>query len=464
MTRDHDLGHDPVVHQAEAYAQAMMRASIDDILQGITIPFTVFDQEALFENMQVMGKKLAMAAKMNIAIKAFSMQALFSEEICTHESFLAAWVKLCDLHPMLRLQRMWSDRATGKAVVGPVPRPEDLPIVFFDNATVEASWESFIRRGAMFWKCRDDFPWEIELYQIASDPELAIMVMHNSHAFNDGISKLALMRELTMLLSGVEVERVEFSLPAPLEQRRPDLRLSSMSKAEEDMLMEGIGEALELNERTSKSIIISEKLDKVSTMTLVAACKREHVTVTDAITAALLMAMPSENVEVVQAVCMREPREPIQLNLDITPAILPLVDVKGLQLWDAARKCHTAMHMCLDNNECRSVCTRNLLRAYSSKCGTQRVPLKDRDLHTLFVSSMGDLDRRLNAPGAAPGSCRWGDLAVVSSNPSIAWATFVWAGTSGGCLRMSVTDMDAPTDPQEIRDLVDNTFKLLRAL
>eukprot|EP00727_Mastigamoeba_balamuthi_P009358 m51a1_g5044 hypothetical protein (240) ;mRNA; f:35689-40430 len=85
MTRDHDLGHDPVVHQAEAYAQAMMWAqavqSIDDILQGIAIPFTVFDREALFKYMQVVGKKLAMAAKMNVAIKAFSMRALFSEEI-----------------------------------------------------------------------------------------------------------------------------------------------------------------------------------------------------------------------------------------------------------------------------------------------------------------------------------------------------------------------------------------------
>eukprot|EP00727_Mastigamoeba_balamuthi_P008389 m51a1_g4172 hypothetical protein (383) ;mRNA; r:332616-340488 len=85
MTRDQDLGHDPVVHQAEAYAQAMMRAqavqSINDILWGIAIPFTVFDREALFEYMQVMGKKLAMAAKMNVAIKAFLMRALFSEEI-----------------------------------------------------------------------------------------------------------------------------------------------------------------------------------------------------------------------------------------------------------------------------------------------------------------------------------------------------------------------------------------------
>eukprot|EP00727_Mastigamoeba_balamuthi_P001746 m51a1_g11569 hypothetical protein (315) ;mRNA; r:12268-26662 len=84
-TRDQDLGHDPVMHQAEAHAQAMMRAqavwSIDDILQGITIPFTVFDQEALFDYMQVVGKKLATAAKMNVAIKAFSMRALFSEEI-----------------------------------------------------------------------------------------------------------------------------------------------------------------------------------------------------------------------------------------------------------------------------------------------------------------------------------------------------------------------------------------------
>eukprot|EP00727_Mastigamoeba_balamuthi_P003375 m51a1_g13034 hypothetical protein (110) ;mRNA; f:957-1354 len=57
MTRDQDFGHDPVMHQAEAYAQAMMRAqavqSIDNILQGIAIPFTVFDQEALFEYMQV---------------------------------------------------------------------------------------------------------------------------------------------------------------------------------------------------------------------------------------------------------------------------------------------------------------------------------------------------------------------------------------------------------------------------
>eukprot|EP00727_Mastigamoeba_balamuthi_P005142 m51a1_g14626 hypothetical protein (682) ;mRNA; f:1239445-1246709 len=77
MTRDQDLGHDPVVYQAEAYAQAMMRAqavrSIDDILWGIAIPFTVFDREALFEYMQVVGKKLATAAKMNVAIKAFSM-------------------------------------------------------------------------------------------------------------------------------------------------------------------------------------------------------------------------------------------------------------------------------------------------------------------------------------------------------------------------------------------------------
>eukprot|EP00727_Mastigamoeba_balamuthi_P006971 m51a1_g2895 hypothetical protein (1596) ;mRNA; r:439894-455092 len=85
MTRDQDLGHDPVVYQAEAYAQAMMRAqavrSIDDILWGIAIPFTVFDRKALFEYMQVVGKKLAMAAKMNVAIKAFSMRALFSEEI-----------------------------------------------------------------------------------------------------------------------------------------------------------------------------------------------------------------------------------------------------------------------------------------------------------------------------------------------------------------------------------------------
>eukprot|EP00727_Mastigamoeba_balamuthi_P003801 m51a1_g13418 hypothetical protein (168) ;mRNA; f:1098-1669 len=85
MTRDQDLGHDPVIYQAEAYAQAMMRAqavrSIDDILQGIAIPFTVFDREALFEYMQVVGKKLATAAKMNVAIKAFSMRALFSEEI-----------------------------------------------------------------------------------------------------------------------------------------------------------------------------------------------------------------------------------------------------------------------------------------------------------------------------------------------------------------------------------------------
>eukprot|EP00727_Mastigamoeba_balamuthi_P000437 m51a1_g10390 hypothetical protein (533) ;mRNA; r:28066-46081 len=85
MTRDQDLGHDPVIYQAEAYAQAMMRAqavrSINDILQGIAIPFTVFDQEALFKYMQVVGKKLATAAKMNVAIKAFSMRALFSEEI-----------------------------------------------------------------------------------------------------------------------------------------------------------------------------------------------------------------------------------------------------------------------------------------------------------------------------------------------------------------------------------------------
>eukprot|EP00727_Mastigamoeba_balamuthi_P003939 m51a1_g13542 hypothetical protein (292) ;mRNA; f:13-888 len=291
------------------------------------------------------------------------------------------------------------------------------------------------------------------------------MVMHISHAVSDGISRSELMRELTMLLSDVEVKRVEFSLPAPLEQRRPDLRLSSASKAEEDRVMEAIGQAFELNEKTAKPFIISEKLDQSSTKALIAACKREHVTVTDAVTAALLLSIPSENVEVVQAVCMRDPKEPVQVNLDITAAFLPLVDVKGLQLWDAARKCHTAMRMCLDNNECRSVCTRNLLRAYSSKCGTQRVPLKDRDLHTLFVSSMGDLDRRLNAPGgAAPGSCRWGDMAFVSGNPSIAWATFAWASTSGGCLRMSFTDMDAPTDPQEIHDLVDNTFKVLRAL
>eukprot|EP00727_Mastigamoeba_balamuthi_P004432 m51a1_g13988 hypothetical protein (257) ;mRNA; f:1047580-1052571 len=85
MTRDQDLGHDPVIYQAEAYAQAMMRAqavrSIDDILRGIAIPFTVFNREALFEYMQVVGKKLAMAAKMNVAIKAFSMRVLFSEEI-----------------------------------------------------------------------------------------------------------------------------------------------------------------------------------------------------------------------------------------------------------------------------------------------------------------------------------------------------------------------------------------------
>eukprot|EP00727_Mastigamoeba_balamuthi_P009992 m51a1_g5615 hypothetical protein (388) ;mRNA; f:745570-751138 len=68
MTRDQDLGHDPVIYQAEAYAQAMMRDC-------------VFDRKALFEYMQVVGKKLATAAKMNVAIKAFSMQALFSEEI-----------------------------------------------------------------------------------------------------------------------------------------------------------------------------------------------------------------------------------------------------------------------------------------------------------------------------------------------------------------------------------------------
>eukprot|EP00727_Mastigamoeba_balamuthi_P003940 m51a1_g13543 hypothetical protein (200) ;mRNA; r:1318-1917 len=199
-------------------------------------------------------------------------------------------------------------------------------------------------------------------------------------------------------------------------------------------------------------------------MSLVAACKREHVTVTDAITAALLMAMPSENVRVVQAVCMRDPKEPVQLNLDMTPTILPLADVKGLQLWDAARKCHTAMRTCLDN-QCRSVCTKNLLRAYSSKCGTQRVPLKDRDLHTLFLSSMGDIDRRLNTPGgAAPSSCKWEDYAVCTGNPSTPWTTYMWASTIGGCLRLTSTEMDAPTDPQEIHDLIATTFKILKAL
>eukprot|EP00727_Mastigamoeba_balamuthi_P014341 m51a1_g9531 hypothetical protein (289) ;mRNA; f:792913-798078 len=82
-TRDQDLGHDPVIYQAEAYAQAMIWAQavrpIDDILLSIAIPFAVFNREALFKYMQVVGKKLAMAAKMNVAIKAFSMWALFSE-------------------------------------------------------------------------------------------------------------------------------------------------------------------------------------------------------------------------------------------------------------------------------------------------------------------------------------------------------------------------------------------------
>eukprot|EP00727_Mastigamoeba_balamuthi_P006579 m51a1_g2541 hypothetical protein (425) ;mRNA; r:275335-276696 len=384
---------------------------------------------------------------------------------CTHESFLAAWVQLCDLHPLLRCQRMWADRATGTAVVGPMPKPTDLPVVFFDNSTTEASWESFVRRGCTYWKCRDDFPFEVELHQIASDAGLAIMVLHINHAMSDGISISSLLRELATLLSGVEVERTEFSLPAPMEQRRPDLVLSSATRAEEESVMAAIGEALEVNERVSKPFIISGKLDKVSTMTLVNACRREHVTVTDAVTAALLMALPSENVEVIHAVCMRAPKAPIQLNLDITAAFLPLVDAKRLQLWDAARKCHTAMHMCLDNNECHKVCTKNLLRSYCTQAGTQRVPLKDRDLHTLFISSMGDLDRRLNTPvGAAPGSCRWEDVAVVAGNPSIPFATWMWASTSGGCLRLTFTEMDAPTDPQEIHDLMENTFKILKAL
>eukprot|EP00727_Mastigamoeba_balamuthi_P006578 m51a1_g2540 hypothetical protein (422) ;mRNA; r:272627-273960 len=383
---------------------------------------------------------------------------------CTHESFLAAWVKLCDLHPMLRCQRMWSDRATGTAVIGPVPKPTDLPIVFYDNATFEASWESFIRRGTTCWKCRDDFPWEIELYQLASDAGLAVMVMQSNHTFSDGISAFSLERELATLLSGGEVERIEFSLPAPMEQRRPDLVLSRTTQAEEEGIMAAVGAALELNEKTAKRYIVTDKIDQASTKALIAACKREHVTVTDVVTAALLLSIPSENVEVIHAVCMRGPQEKIQLNLDIVPAFLPLVDVKGLQLWDAARKCHTAMHMCLDNNACHSVCTRNLLRAYSSVCGTKRVPLKDRDLHTLFLSSMGDLDRRLNTAGAAPGSCRWEDIAAIAGNPSIAWATFMWASTSGGCLRLTFTEMDAPTDPQEIHDLKDNVFKILKAL
>eukprot|EP00727_Mastigamoeba_balamuthi_P000732 m51a1_g10656 hypothetical protein (347) ;mRNA; r:30269-38067 len=94
MMRDQDLGHDPVMHQAEAYAQVMMRAQavqfIDDILQGIAIPFAVFNREALFEYMQVVGKKLATAAKMNVAIKAFSMQALFSEEIVVGKKLATA--------------------------------------------------------------------------------------------------------------------------------------------------------------------------------------------------------------------------------------------------------------------------------------------------------------------------------------------------------------------------------------
>eukprot|EP00727_Mastigamoeba_balamuthi_P006432 m51a1_g2409 hypothetical protein (158) ;mRNA; r:779933-784339 len=41
----------------------------------------IFDRKALFEYMQVVSKKLATAAKMNITIKAFSM---FSEDIKDH--------------------------------------------------------------------------------------------------------------------------------------------------------------------------------------------------------------------------------------------------------------------------------------------------------------------------------------------------------------------------------------------
>eukprot|EP00727_Mastigamoeba_balamuthi_P008884 m51a1_g4618 hypothetical protein (422) ;mRNA; f:286628-287956 len=385
--------------------------------------------------------------------------------LCTHNSFLDAFARLCALHPLLRCKRLWSDRQKRCVAVGPDPIPSELPVEFHEGSSRDISWLSFTRRAGTSWTPADEFPWEIEVHESAEAPGVVWLVMQISHAISDGMSLIMMFSELSALLSGLDVERTEFNIPKPLEERRPQLCVSDLTEEQWASAMNVMGAARKATEKRIEPIIVSETMDACVTSSLAAACKREHVTVTDAIAAALLIASPAENVEMIQAISLRKPGEPVAFCLDISAAFLPLVDPSGCSLWDTARKVHRALKHCLESGDSNHLSTPGIVKAYCAESEGARVPLSKEPMHTILLSSMGDIERRLNArTGSSEGACKWEDFAALAGNPYIAGCTFVWASTMGGVLRLTATDMAPPRAPEEIRSLVGRAFHLLGAV